>query len=173
MKTQEILDYNNFNLKKNLKRLPIIYAVIFSSISIIASLIIIPHSSRSDWKQFSFSVGTSSFICAYLFSYFLIYKKDKFKRKRLLIISSVVALVTHWFMWYQIIIYNYIDYHYLSERSMIEPPNPIEGILTACPMTLLSLLFFGWLAIPASMFSVIIAKKITESLNKKRFTTQK
>ena len=173
MSTQEILDFNTSTNEKSISKLPVIYAIIFSSISIIASLIIIPLSSRKDSGHISLSVGLSSFLCAYLFSYFVIYKKDKFKRKRLLIVASVVALATHWLMWYQIMVYYYIDHHYLGERSISTPIDPIEAIAAAFSMSLLSLLFFGWLAIPASMFSIIISKKITESLTKKRFTTPK
>lgn len=96
--------------------------------------------------------GTSSLFVGTFLWWLLVSRKSKFTIKRGLATGLLIAPVSHYFTFYIYILFANVSYWLLGigRDAVSEPPgDPLNGIWGALGLTLWSLLFFGWMTVPA------------------------
>lgn len=137
------------------------YAILFSIYSAaIAKLMfsIVGPDIEDGWKSVWIYFGIATFIVTYTLSYFFIEKKENYRKFRLIIISIIIVLLSHWLTWYLKGAVSYFTDGF-PNTPLEYIINPINGITAAAVYSILSLLFIGWLTIPISIILSIMLRK--------------
>ena len=129
-----------------------IYALIFGLISAIAALLMYSLAMKEDWKYLWIYIGLGSTMVAFTLSYFLLEKNDSASNTRRVVVGTLIALLSHWFSWYLLIVVSYIKWEFFGYDASFEPCGPLSGLLGAVGLTFFSLVFFGWTSIPISIY---------------------
>jgi len=140
-----------------------IYTLLFGMVSAIAAVIIVHDASGDGWEFLWIYTGSAAMITAFFFSKYFIERKNKFNSWRLIVIGTIVGILSHWLSWYETIIVNYIKLKFFGMSFLGTPKNPINGIYGALKMSFISLLFFGWTAIPISVVLLMFSKRLINS----------
>ena len=69
---------------------------------------------------------------------------------RLVTVGTLIALLSHWFCWYLLLLVGYTK-GLAASTSFADAANPLEAIPMACGYALFSLAFLGWTAVPISI----------------------
>lgn len=84
--------------------------------------------------------------------WFVLARQGRYSLRRGAAAGALAGLVSHYFCWYLLILDNNLCFWLLGGcgSSLGEPPiDPLNGLWGAAVFTLGSLLFFGWLTVPA------------------------
>ncbi|BDD03723.1 hypothetical protein [Aureibacter tunicatorum] len=127
----------------------IIYALIFGLVSAIAGLLFITETYGKGWEYLWLSTGFAGFFSAFLFS--KLHNKHIYAGFELVKLGLVVGITSHWVHWYISLLVSYINVEFLGAYMYGEHIDPFEGLLVAFELSFISLLVFGWIAIPISI----------------------
>ena len=140
--------------------------LIFGIISALAGFLFVQEPHGDGWESLWISTGTAGFITGYIFSKFLVTKPKKYSNSRLVITGVIIGILSHWMHWYISLIANYIYVEFLGTYMYGEPINPLEGLFAAIQLSFISLLFFGWTAIPlaiGALYLTLLIKRTTKN----------
>lgn len=137
-----------------------LYAIMFGIVSSIAALIFVPDSHGDGWEHLWIYTGSAAFITAFLLSKLLIEKKENFKLTRIVSVAIAVAILGHWLSWYESIVVNYAEWKFFGMHVLGDPLNPLNGIYGALQFSIISIVFFGWIAIPVSVGLIVLTKRL-------------
>ena len=136
----------------------VFYALTFGIISALASIIIFHDAIGKGWNILWIYTGSGSMITAFLFARYFIEKPKKFNNIRLIFIAILVGIFSHWLSWYEVLVVNYIRWEFFNVNFYSGPVDPIKGLFFAALMTYISLIVFGWTAIPFSIVLIYLSK---------------
>ena len=77
---------------------------------------------------------------------------------RLVIVGTLIALLSHWFCWYLLLLVGYTK-GLAGSTSFADPATPLEAVPMAFGYALFSLAFLGWTAVPISIAIAIWLSK--------------
>jgi hypothetical protein len=133
------------------------YALIFGLISTIAGFLFTWDAIGKGWGYLGIYTGSASMITAYFFSRIIIEKKNRYSDVRLYFTAILVGLFSHWLFLYEIFLLNYIKWKFFKVYYFSPPDDPLNGLYAALVSSAVSLLFFGWLAIPFSVWIMFLS----------------
>lgn len=140
----------------------LINATLFGFISALAGKLIISDYHGKNWEYLWISTGAGGFFTALLFSYVFIVLTKNYSNSRLILIGILIGVISHWTHWYLLLSAQSIRCFWSGEFSS-SCPNPIEAFMGAVYLSGGSLIFLGWLAVPASIFSLMLSKRMALS----------
>ena len=104
--------------------------------------------------------GLGGLIGGYLVSNWLIMKPNNYNFSRLIISGFTIGFVSPYTCW--IIAFGF-DSLVNKETRLTFIENPIMMLLSPASMTLMNLVFFGWLIIPLAIITLFLTTKILQS----------
>lgn len=138
------------------------YSLIFGIVSAVVTIFMFRNSIGEGWNMLWIYTGSGAAIIAFIFAKYFIEKPKKYNKFRLFIVASIVGILSHWMSWYEALVVQYIGWKFFNLSFLGTPENPISGIYGAVQMTFISLLFFGWTAIPISIGLIYLSKKLNK-----------
>lgn len=96
-----------------------------------------------DWRGMLVAAPLTAFFCGIICWWLLVARGRKVSVWRGVWVGALVALLSHPLVWYGSILYLYLA---REPRTL----NPIEGLLASLVYGLVSLVFVGWLTVPAA-----------------------
>lgn len=138
------------------------YALTFGFVSAFVTFFMFRNSIGEGWDILWVYTGSGAAITAFIFSKYFIEKPKKFNDLRLIVIAFIVGILSHWTSWYEALVVQYIRWKFFDLSFLGTPENPINGLYGAVEMTFISLLFFGWTAIPVSIGLIYFSKKLSK-----------
>lgn len=158
-------EFNSVHIVLNRIGFAGIYSISFGMISALAGYLFVSEYANEDWLYLWVYTGLSGLITAYFCSKFFIERKQKYNAIRLLTISIIVGILSHWLNWHLLITVNYIQVEYFGYYMYDTPTNPFEGLFVAVQLSFISLMFFGWTAIPISACLIFLTQYIIDKLS--------
>lgn len=140
----------------------LIYSLIFGLISALAGFLFITDSHGEGWEYLGVSTGIAGFLTAFLLSKLLIVKRNKYDGSTLVVTGLITGILSHWVHWYQSLVANYINVKLFGAYMFGDPTHPVDALLAAVQLSLMSLLIFGWTAIPLAIGALFLTKRITK-----------
>ena len=134
------------------------YAVLFGGTSALAGWLFTASAMGEDWENFWMYSGSGSFLVAWGLSYFLIQRRHDCSTMRLVTVGTRIALLSHWFCWYLLLLVGYTK-GLAGSTSFADPATPLEAVPMAFGYALFSLAFLGWTAVPISIAIAIWLNK--------------
>lgn len=138
------------------------YSLTFGLVSVIATIFMFRNAIGEGWNMLWVYTGSGAAITAFVFAKYFIEKPKKFNEPRLFIIALIVGILSHWLSWYEMPVVQYISWKFSALSFLGTPENPISSLYGAVQMCFISLLFFGWTAIPISIALIYLSKKLNK-----------
>ncbi len=157
----------NKKANKYLLKFPLIYGLLFSLIGIVIGIYISQIGGSEDYKYFYVYASISGFITAWVVSYLINQRKNRFSNVHLFLTSIIVGLLSHWLCWYFIAIELNIRFWIFDEHFFEPPLNLFESLFGVFAFCLWSWMFFGWATVIGSISTIYIAKYINLKIIKK------
>jgi hypothetical protein len=129
-------------------RYSIKYALVFGLISGIAGEMMTTLTQAEQYDKLWMFTSSASAIVAFTLSYFFIEKKPKCSNTRTVVVGTLIALLSHWLCWCEFILFDM----YTDVDQTASPLNLIYALGGALGLSVFSLMFMGWTAIPTSIF---------------------
>ncbi|MCO4815388.1 MAG: hypothetical protein KC454_11790 [Flavobacteriales bacterium] len=82
---------------------------------------------------------------------YIIENPGNYSKKRLWLTSIAIGFLSHWLSWYLSYLAYYVYIVFTDWTQLEDAINPLVAIYSSCLTSLLSILFFGWLAFPLSI----------------------
>ena len=126
---------------------PLVAGFGFGLTALTCSLLILSRAGSGDWFVLVYSAPVAACCISYLLWWLVIERSFRISVVKGIIIGAVTGAVAHPVAWYLAILYFYVTgaRTSLGEQTL----NPVEGIGASIVFSGLSLLFTGWLTIPA------------------------
>ncbi len=138
----------------------LINGLIFGLISALAGLLSVNEPHGAGWEFLWITTGIGGFVAGLLIPKILIVKPNNYTNARLMTSGFIIGILSHWIHWYVSLVANYINVELFGAQMFGEPTNPLEAVLASVQLSLVSLLFFGWTAIPISIGTLFLTKRI-------------
>jgi len=137
-----------------------LFGLLFSLTGIIIGIWIANTTDNKDYNYFYIYAAASGFITAKLLAKYFIEKPKKFTHKRLILVSVLSGLLSHYLCWYLIILEMNVRYWILGEHFLSPPVDPLSGLYGVFAIVLWSWLFFAWATILGGILSMYTTKWI-------------
>lgn len=123
-----------------------------SVVGVLTALIVQHMATGSDYEWFLLAAPVSAFVTAMFFWWLIVVRKQQYGTMRGALAGAVSGAVAHYVCWYLILVGAAICHLVTGgcTGSLGEAPmNPIFALAGAGVYSGLSLLFFGWITVPA------------------------
>jgi len=132
----------------------------FGIISALAGFLFVNKPHGDGWEFLWITTGTAGFVTGFLICKFLVTNPGNYSSSRLIITGLIIGILSHWIHWYISLVANYINVEFFVAYMYGEPTNPLEGLLASIQLSFISLLFFGWTAIPLAIGTLFLTRRI-------------
>lgn len=132
-------------------RRSIVAGLLYLVVGIAVGIFVGIRSSNDSYKSFYIFAGLGAFLSTFLLWLILIEKaRNKLEG---VVVGIFTGVISHYFCWYLLLLVFNIEYWVLGNKGgTLEPPiDPLNAIWAVIVYCLWSLIFFGWITIPAGM----------------------
>lgn len=138
----------------------LITGLIFGAVSALAGFLFVTEPHGEGWEFLWISTGTGGFITGFSISKLLVVTPNNYTYSRLLTSGLMIGIVSHWVHWYISLVAIYVNVQFFGAYMFGEPIDPLNALLASIQLSFMSLIFYGWTAIPLAIVTLFLTKRI-------------